>query len=297
MASFEYNPTAESLTITFRCKCGEEITTEALSIPLPNFSCDTDDSSSESEYNECSCEKCGKQYDITLTSSISGGFGDISDLDEENLMNVEETYSEEDDEYYENLYLSSLENGYDYYSLFKISLGEITEALECANEQKRSVKKVFYRLLYVNVIGSMEAYLSDTFIHEILSSPAVKRKFTEEFKDFKGEKFSLSDLFKKAEEHDKHIYKVLRDIIYHQLPKVKALYRDILGVDLGNIQELMKAIMTRHDIVHRNGKDINGNLKEITDADVIDLINKTGSFIFNIEEQIKSLTPQPSEQL
>lgn len=290
MASFEYNPTAESLTITFRCKCGETITTEALNIPLPDFSSDTDDDSSKSEYNECNCEKCDMQYDITLTSSISGGFGDISDLDEENLLNVEEFYSEEDEEYFEKLYLSSLENECNYYSIFKVSIDKISEVLEIIKGQKRS--NMLYPLLYVNVIGTMEAYLSDTFIHKVLSSPEMKRRFTEKFKDFKEEKFCLTDLFKKYEEHDKHIFKALRDIIYHQLPKVKAMYRDILGVDLGNIQELMKTIMIRHDIVHRNGKDINGNPKEVTDTDVTDLINKTGDFIFNIEEQIKSLTLQ-----
>lgn len=297
MASFEYSPVAESLKVIFRCKCGVEITTESLDIPLPDFSSDTDDDSNKSEYFECSCIECDREYDITLTSSISGGFGDIYDLDEEDILKVEETFSEEENEYYEKQYLSSLESEYNYYSIYTISINQVKETLEGIQEQKRSVKQLLYRLLYVNVIGSMEAYLSDTFIHAVLSSQEMKRKFTEKFKDFREEKFSLSDLFKIMDKHDRHIYKKLRDIIYHQLPKVSSMYKDILGIDLGNIQEIMKAVVIRHDIVHRNGKDINGNLNEITETDILNLISKTESFIQNIERQLTREASNKSEKL
>lgn len=289
MASFEYNPIADSLTLTIRCKCGKVVKTDTFNIPLPDFSGDNHSDSCHTEDYEYNCENCDELYQVTLTSSISGGFGDISELEQENLLNVEEHYPEEENEYYANTLLSMQEEKGNYFTLFNTSMDQIKEALAGIQNLSVPIQEVMRRLLYVNVIGSMEAYLSDTFIQEVLSTPEMKRKFTEKFKDFKEEKFSLSDLFKKLDDHDKHIYKVLRDIIYHQLPKVKAMYRDILGIDLGNIQELMKAVMIRHDIVHRNGKDINGNPKEITDADVIDLMDKTKTFIFSIEEQIKSV--------
>lgn len=45
----------------------------------------------------------------------------------------------------------------------------------------------------------------------------------------------------------------------------------------------MKCIDIRHDIVHRNGKDKEGNLQDISKEDVLDLAEKVSKFIGNIE--------------
>lgn len=288
MASFEYNPIAESLTLTIRCKCGNEVTTDAFNIPLPNFSGDNHaDSCNDDEY-EYNCEECEELYQVVLTSSISGGFGDISELEQEDLLNVEENYSNEENEYYENMFLSMQEEKGNYFSLFNTSMDQIQEALSGIQSLNAPIQEIMRRLLYANVIGSMEAYLSDTFIQKVLSAPETKRKFTEKFKDFKEEKFSLSDLFKKLDEHDKQISKALRDIIYHNLPKVKGMYKDTFDVEFGDIKDMMKAVSIRHDIVHRNGKDKEGNMKVVTESEVQELISKAKTFIENIEKQIST---------
>lgn len=78
----------------------------------------------------------------------------------------------------------------------------------------------------------------------------------------------------------------MREIIYHKLPRVKNIYNSVLGINLGEkivISDLMKCIGIRHDIVHRNGKDKEGNLQDISKEDVLELAEKVSKFIGNIE--------------
>lgn len=57
----------------------------------------------------------------------------------------------------------------------------------------------------------------------------------------------------------------------------------------------MKCISIRHDIVHRNGKDKNGNLRDISKDDVSILAQKVSDFIQNIENQFLMQSIDDSE--
>lgn len=48
----------------------------------------------------------------------------------------------------------------------------------------------------------------------------------------------------------------------------------------------MKAVEKRHHIIHRNGKDKDGNAIVITKSDVEELINNIIVFVENIEKQL-----------
>ena len=135
----------------------------------------------------------------------------------------------------------------------------------------------------------MEAYLSDRLIQKVLSTEKYKRMFTEKFKDFEDERIPLSNLFSMLDKIDSHIQKKLREIIYHNLPRVKNIYKSVLDINLGDISLLMKDVAVRHDIVHRNGKDKDGNMREITKEDVLTLAERVSNFIKNIEDQFMLL--------
>ena len=104
---------------------------------------------------------------------------------------------------------------------------EVLDKIDVLDERSR---KLLYRTLYANVISSMEAYLSDRLIQKVLSSEETKRKFVEGFKDYKDEKIAVSDIFKHLENLDYRIIKTLREIIYHNLPRVKNIYNSVLGI-------------------------------------------------------------------
>lgn len=184
---------------------------------------------------------------------------------------MEEEFPEED---YEEEYKSLF---------FDEHVKETIDVLDKIDTLDEVSRKLLYRTLYANVISSMEAYLSDRLIQKVLSSEITKRQFVERFKDFENHKISMSDIFKQMENLDSYIRKTLREIIYHNLPRIKNIYKTMFGIDFGDVSELMKSVDIRHDIVHRNGKDKNGELREISKDDVLALAEQVSSFIRNIE--------------
>jgi len=82
-------------------------------------------------------------------------------------------------------------------------------------------------------------------------------------------------------------------ILYHNLAKVDVLYNIAFGVRILNLASdkptLFKAVMLRHDCVHRNGFDKNGNeLKVFTKAFVQDAADLIKVFVENIEKAVQA---------
>ena len=77
-------------------------------------------------------------------------------------------------------------------------------------------------------------------------------------------------------------------VIYHDLPKVKNMYQDSLKIAFPEISELMLIIKTRHDMVHRNGKDKDGKIIEITESIIDEIIEIVEEFVMDIESKIKN---------
>ena len=272
MAFFEFNPTVEFVTLKFKCpECGNYNETDALSVPMPNLAAENHSDSCNYEDYEHICPICGHLFDITINNGMYGGDGEISDV--EDGVAVEEDYSDYEDDYDEE-YKSSF---------FDEHVRETIDVLDKIDSLDNDARKLLYRTLYANVISSLEAYLSDRLIQKVMSSKDVKRKFVEQFSDYGEQKISISDIFKQIDNLDSRIKKDLRDIIYHNLPRVRNMYKKVLNIDFGDVAELMRCIDIRHDIVHRNGKDKDGNLRDISKDDVITLAQKVSSFIQNIE--------------
>ncbi len=79
----------------------------------------------------------------------------------------------------------------------------------------------------------------------------------------------------------------LGDLIYHNLHKIKPMYKDVLDVAFPkNLSSIFNAIQKRHDIVHRNGKDKDGNVIKIAPRDVELVIKNMKTFIKNIDKQL-----------
>lgn len=283
MAYFDFNPIADYVVLHFTCpKCNTLNETESLAIPTPDFAAETHHDSINSEYYEHECPNCGHLFNITINNGIYGGDGDVSDVDDEDGVSVEEEFPEAD---YEEEYKSLF---------FDEHVKETIDVLDKIDTLDEVSRKLLYRTLYANVISSMEAYLSDRLIQKVLSSETTKRQFVERFKDFENHKISMSDIFKQMENLDSYIRKTLREIIYHNLPRIKNIYKTMFGIDFGDVSELMKSVGIRHDIVHRNGKDKNGKLCEISKDDVLTLAEKVSSFIRNIESGFNPLTDEVS---
>jgi hypothetical protein len=113
----------------------------------------------------------------------------------------------------------------------------------------------------------------------VLSTDENKRKFVEKYLPYRDEQITFANIYEQMENLDTKIQETLRGLMYHNLGKIKPIYKEVLDIDLGNIGEIMKAVQIRHDIVHRSGKDKEGNLHNIKKEDVTSLVEKVSFLI------------------
>lgn len=82
MAEFEYSPFDRDLNVSFICpKCGQ-VNNCTVHTPVPDWNSDTHSESINSEVEEITCEKCKEEYNLTLSTGISGGLGIMDRVNE-----------------------------------------------------------------------------------------------------------------------------------------------------------------------------------------------------------------------
>lgn len=174
----------------------------------------------------------------------------------------------------------------EYHSNFISAIHSIEKLLEV--EVDGSVSHCFYRLLYVNVITALETYLSDAFINTVMRDPQLMRRFIETTPEFRNEKVALSDVFSALENIEQRAKGYLAEVVWHNLERVKPMYRDTLGIEFPkDIGAVFSAIVKRHDIVHRNGKSKAGDEILVSRDDVVGLIEAVQAFAHEVDMPLK----------
>ncbi|MFN9473543.1 hypothetical protein [Acidovorax sp.] len=171
--------------------------------------------------------------------------------------------------------------------LFDESMTAVREMLsvKLSDQARRSL----YVMLYAHVVASVEGYLSSTFIAKTLSSKTYIQALVESDPDFGGRSLTMKEIFsKQAGLHDE-IGKYLKNLIFHQLDKVKPMYKSVFNIDFGNIGWLFKAVMTRHDCVHRAGYDKDGHEVSLDEAVVADLVGACVALVHKVDAEILAL--------
>ena len=267
----DFNSICESITIRFTCpSCGEEIISYPLHIPSPDFSEDSHAGSGVYEGCRVFCGKCGRSFLVNIYNAMYGGEVDVEGVDD---VVVDEEFAE---------YIN-----YKNY-VFDLTQEKISSVIGEIENLSEGTKEFLYKQLYAGTITSMEAFLSSVLIKEVLSSEDNKRKFVENFKPLKDRKISYSDIYKEFESIDDVIKEALIGLTYHNLRKIKPIYNHVLNIDLGDIKEIMVAVRIRHDIVHRSGKDINGNPHNICKEDVLMLVEKVSSLMSLVNSKLNT---------
>lgn len=141
------------------------------------------------------------------------------------------------------------------------------------------LKVVLNRQIFINIIGILETFLSDTFLKLIFAEKHYFQAFVETHPEFKARKFELRDIFKQQKQLESIVKKTILDTIFHNLSSVKNMYEDTFEIEFPNIQKMYKYVMIRHDLVHRNGKTKEGVDVRIEDIQIDELISDTKQFI------------------
>lgn len=152
-----------------------------------------------------------------------------------------------------------------------------------------STTKNLLVMLHAHVVTSVEAYLSSTFIEKALSSESLMQKLVETDPEFASRKFSIREIFNKRQTLKDDLRQYLKDLIFHDIAKVKKMYKSVLNIDFGEIPWLFCAVVLRHDCVHRAGYDKEGNEAPLTKNSIKKLIDQCEKLVHFIELSVESI--------
>lgn len=188
------------------------------------------------------------------------------------------------EEYYEEQYEAITANK-KFLLKFQEEIGNL-EQLNAIELDDKGLEAILKRQVFSGVIGTLETFLSDTFINLTMDDDDYFKNFIETYPEFKQRKFELRHLYVEQERIKDTAKKVMLDIIYHDLPKISNMYAATFKINFPKIGPLMKSVLTRHDLVHRNGKTKEGQDVVVDKATITDLIGKVNSFVTKIAEEL-----------
>jgi len=130
----------------------------------------------------------------------------------------------------------------------------------------------------------METFFSETFIKLVLSNQTFLKRFVKTNPEFGSRKFDLKDVFDAHMNIEETAKFVMLDTIYHDLPKVREMYRETFELNFPSIGDAIKCVKVRHDLVHRNGKSKAG-VDTILNLEVI---SQTMDVIINLVKAVST---------
>jgi hypothetical protein len=278
----DFSPFGNSaIELEFKCnECHNTIKTEQFGLPHPNYMAEKASDSYVDREEFVICENCQKEFIIDINVGYADAYVSIIGLKEENEVIITEI-PEEYDDYYMDEQIDSFLYSENPYSNFIDEMHKLKE-LNKLSLNNNELEKTLKRQIYSSTITCLEDYLSTTLINNVLNDNILFRKFVETYENFKKEKFSLNQIFIKREQLESKVKEHLLGIIYHNLRIVKGIYETTFDIKFPDINEVMKIVINRHHMVHRNGKDKDGN-------EIILDINNVNDVIYKVEEFIKKI--------
>jgi hypothetical protein len=124
-------------------------------------------------------------------------------------------------------------------------------------------------MIFVHRIGALEAYLCDELLKVLAVNKEAFSQLVTKNTDLAQEKVTLAELHAKPDLLESKVRSYLRNMVWHNLAKANVMYKAALGIDLFRLlgEEkkaiLLRAVEHRHDCVHRNGTDKDGNRLDV----------------------------------
>ncbi|OFJ48109.1 hypothetical protein BA896_003070 [Janthinobacterium lividum] len=277
------------LNVTFDCPCGSNCDQKVEFNRLEESDKHVDEP--PDYFQSATCDECDAEFEIRIS-----GRQDTPEIRIDGATNVEfsETgadrewaniaqrlRADDDNDYRE---LSWVIRSTDQLNTFESIMADVVSLVRSSIKIKNM--NTLYNMAYAQVVTGVEAYLSGLFINRVVNNPLLMRRLVETDDELGKKKYSLKDIFEQYDGLKLLVAEHLQNLIFHRLDKVKPMYKSVLDVDLGEIDWLFKAVILRHDCVHRNGVDPAGKPTGIGQQEVEELVRKSAKLISRIDQEI-----------
>ncbi|WP_421207670.1 hypothetical protein [Aeromonas enteropelogenes] len=222
---------------------------------------------------------------------------EIADELELSHMEWERIPSEEDQHDYYGIYDELMDYQSNYLLAFNTSIANTKSLLEIPVPDH--TERHFLGLIHVSIITALETYLLDAFMNTLSSNPLFLSNFVSRSTEFESGKVEKSVLLRGPEhiqllieELERNAKKHLKALLWHNLDSVRENYGKAFSIRFprDNIEELRNAVIIRHHLVHRNGRDTEDAQVDVTRDSIAVLITQVETLILEIEREIDRVT-------
>ncbi len=269
------------VTLKFNCpNCNVSVMSDIL--PLPHVILNLNDKTSQNIYYTCeSCLFCGKDYKITIVSKNDKTQLEIDSIPEDYDVTVLEAESDKD--FIKN-HIETFLYDTDTMRVFRTEIQKLKDLLDLKISDE-DLHKTLLKQIYSGIITCLEDYLSTTLIKEVLNNKRSFKNFVKHDLEISKRNFKIHDII-----NDDFIENVVKErllsIMYHNLGVIKHLYKIIFHFDIPEFKKIAKIINNRHHMVHRNGKNLEGEVIIIDKNTVKKAILSVENFIQEIDQTI-----------
>lgn len=252
---------------------------EEISVPEPNYMAEQSRDSQVEQEDVAVCGNCQNEFEIILYVSFGGGQGEIKGLPAGFDVELIETYDQTDPFYWE---IPSTEQ----LRVFEKHLASISKLLKLQLDSEAEFSLLV--MLYAHVVAATEQFLSSVFIREVTNSDKLIKKLIESNPELGSRKLTMQDIYQETAKIKNTVETYLKDLIFHDLKKIKPMYLSVLEYEFKDISWLFRAVNKRHDCVHRAGYGKDGVKISIDKNEVIELIKKCKILAESIDSHVIS---------
>ncbi|WP_201409911.1 hypothetical protein [Mesorhizobium sp. J8] len=289
--------------VLIRCpSCGSLAEAWLDEVPTADLTSDSAADAAATGEIEIECETCGNEIPVTITADLAGWQAHLTE-DPDAKVEIERLdYSSYDD------WLEELQPEPHPRAIFTQAIGEWTSLLHTIGDKRSGVSGI-NRMLLVQLFSIVEAYLSDAVIKLAFENPAVAKAIVTWHPDLKGERVSLPKVASQPN--------LVRDTVVDQLRKKTQFHRfeflnsmlrvaighHLLPSDKAERDLVLQSVQNRHYCVHRNGRDVDGNILGGVTVDYLSRLSRSFTAIVEgLAKAIKEIevqrpSPLPDEIL
>ncbi len=175
----------------------------------------------------------------------------------------------------------------DQFEMFNRHLSAIPEILRIQTDE--GVQFSLLVMLHAHIVSALEHFLATTFIYHVTNSDSLTRKLIETDPEFGIRKFTLNEIYAQHNDIKSTVAEYLKNIIFHEMRKVKPMFFDVLSFDFGDISWLFKAVRIRHDCVHRAGYNKEGEAIHVSADSINELVRNCHKLAKAVDDHVQQL--------
>ncbi|MFK5892933.1 MAG: hypothetical protein QM504_06905 [Pseudomonadota bacterium] len=144
-------------------------------------------------------------------------------------------------------------------------------------------------VLFGAAIGALEAYLWEIVRWKIDNDSNAANEIIKNCEQYGSVSFTLNEIVSDDFSPKKRLLFALNRLVWHRIEKVAPIFNKGLDVELPSLKFFKDALEIRHHIVHRSGKNTNGELIQLSLEQVEGLFDGVLSFAKKINIQLYKL--------